>query len=286
MTEPTTSADAVHAATAAVRERLAGHNPTIGLVLGSGLGAWAEGLADPVAIDYAKIPGFAASTVPGHAGRLVVGRAGAVTCAAMQGRVHYYEGHDLGAVTFPIRVLISLGCTTLIVTNAAGGVNPSYRPGDLVCITDHLHLLPGHPLRGKNDERLGPRFPDMTNAYDPTLRDLAHEVARGQGFELRDGVYACLQGPAYETPAEVRMVRALGADLVGMSTAPEVIVARHQGARVLGLSCVTNLAAGLSGNPLSHTEVTETANQVRARFTALVDGIVARLSAARTEGAA
>jgi purine-nucleoside phosphorylase len=195
-------------------------------------------------------------------------------CAAMQGRVHYYEGHDLAKVTLPIRVLVALGCTTLVVTNAAGGVNTSYAPGELVMIADHLNLLPASPLRGANDERLGPRFPDMTQAYDPALRALARRVGQRLGLDLKEGVYACGQGPAYETPAEVRMARALGADLVGMSTVPEVIVARHQGARVLGVSCVTNMAAGISGQPLSHDEVTETAARVRERFIALLDGIL------------
>jgi purine-nucleoside phosphorylase len=278
--------DEVTAAAAAVRSRLGGRAPTVGLVLGSGLGSWADRLGDAARIDYKDIPGFPVSTVHGHAGKLVVGTSGGTVCAAMQGRVHYYEGHELPRVVFPVRTLIALGCTTLIVTNAAGGVNAAYAPGDLVLIADHLNLLPSSPLRGENDERLGPRFPDMTQAYDPALRQLAREVARGLGFEAKEGVYACSQGPAYETPAEVRMARALGADLVGMSTVPEVIAARHMGARVLGISCVTNLAAGLSGQPLSHDEVTETAARVRERFTALLDGVVAGLATGPAAGPA
>jgi purine-nucleoside phosphorylase len=255
----------------------------VGLVLGSGLGAYADKLHDAVAIDYRDIPYFPVSTVHGHAGRLVVGRAGGPTgpvCAAMQGRVHFYEGHEMTRVTFPIRVLARLGCATFVITNAAGGCNPAYAPGDLVAITDHLNLMPSSPLRGTNEERFGPRFPDMTVAYAPELRALAHEAARGLGFELREGVYCGLPGPTYETPAEIRMVRTLGGDLVGMSTVPEVIVARHMGAKVLGISCVTNLAAGMSGQPLSHDEVTEVASRVRARFVSLLDAVLTRLGGA------
>lgn len=262
-------------ATQAIRTRIGERVPTIGLVLGSGLGNYADRLEGAAAIDYRDIPHFpAGATVPGHAGRLVVGQRGPVACAAMQGRVHFYEGHDLKQVTFPIRTLVALGCRTLIITNAAGGVNPAYAPGDLVLIADHINLFPEGPLRGENDFRLGARFPDLTRAYDPELREQALVVGRRLGLELAQGVYAGLPGPSYETPAEVRMLRTLGADLCGMSTVPEVIVANHQGARVLGISCVTNLAAGLSGAPLSHEEVTATAARVRTQFAALLDGIL------------
>ncbi len=276
----TTHYDALAAAAESIRRRIGGRRPAVGLVLGSGLGGFADRLTDAVAIPYGEIPGFPVSRIPGHAGRLVVGNAGALTCVAMQGRVHFYEGHDLKLVTFPIRTLILLGARTLVITNAAGGVNTSYAPGDLVLLTDHLNLMPEGPLRGENDERLGPRFPDMTRAYDPALRALAHRAAAAAGASLREGVYAALPGPSYETPAEIRMLRALGADLCGMSTVPETIVANHQGARVLGISCVTNMAAGITGAALSHEEVTETATRVRATFTKLLDGILAELAEA------
>ncbi len=264
-------------ASESMRAQIGKRRPTVGLVLGSGLGAFADSLKDPAIVDYGDIPHFPLSTVHGHAGRLVVGESGGVMCAAMQGRVHYYEGHDIARVVFPVRALIRLGIKTFIITNAAGGCNPVYIPGDLVLIADHINLIPEHPLRGENDDKLGPRFPDMTTAYDPELRTLAKVVAQKQGFTLQEGVYCANQGPSYETPAEVRMARTLGADLVGMSTVPEVIVARHMGARVLGISCVTNLAAGMSGQPLSHQEVTETATRVRERFIGLVAGVLEAL---------
>ena len=266
--------DQLDIAAQSIRAQLGARRPTVGLVLGSGLGSYADRLHEQVAIEYGDIPRFPVSSVAGHAGRLIVGDAGGVTCAAMQGRVHYYEGQDIGSVVFPIRTLIRLGVKTFIITNAAGGCNPAYVPGDLVLISDHINLIPDHPLRGENDERLGPRFPDMTQAYSPELRALARVVARHQGLAPHEGVYCAMQGPSYETPAEINMVRALGGDLVGMSTVPEVIAARHMGARVLGISCVTNLAAGMSGQPLSHEEVTETAARVRERFVALLDGIL------------
>jgi len=194
--------------------------------------------------------------------------------AAMQGRAHFYEGHDLGKVTYPVRALILLGAKTLILTNAAGGVNPKYMPGELVVIGDHLNLFGGSPLRGDNDERLGPRFPDMTYAYAPELRDLARRAGIAIGVTLREGVYAGMPGPQYETPSEVRMLRILGADLTGMSTVPETIVANHMGARVLGISCVTNMAAGITGAKLTHDEVTQTAARARVTFERLLDEIL------------
>lgn len=269
----------LEAAVAAVERALPPEaRPTVGLVLGSGLGAFADGLAERAAVPFAAIPGFPPSTIVGHAGNVVYGRTGGVALLALQGRIHGYEGHDLARVAFPVRVLILCGCTTIIITNAAGGVDASLKPGEIVILADHLNLMGGSPLRGPNDERIGPRFPDMTRAYDPALRALAAAAGRDVGLTLREGVYAGLPGPQYETPAEVRMLRALGADLAGMSTVPEVIAAAHMGARVLGLSCCTNLAAGVTGEPLSHAEVTETAARVRGQFTALLQRILERLA--------
>jgi purine-nucleoside phosphorylase len=273
--------DRVQAAAAHVRAAIGTRTPKVGLILGSGLGGYADGLDDPVALDYASIPHFprSRSHVVGHAGRLVIGSRQGVPCVAMQGRVHLYEGHSAAAVAFPARVLIALGARTIIVTNAAGGLRPDWQPGTLMLIKDHIDLLRDHPLRGPNDERLGPRFPDMTHAYAAALRGLAREVADAAGIALEEGVYAAMPGPTYETPAEVRMLRALGADATGMSTVPEVIAARHMGARVLGISCLTNLAAGITGEALSHDEVTATAGRVRATFEALLDEVLAGLAA-------
>ncbi len=256
--------------------------PRIALVLGSGLGSYADALSDAKGIDYGEI-GFPRSGVVGHAGRLVYGRAGktasspGVEVLLMQGRVHTYEGHSLQTVVLPVRALIMAGCKTVVLTNAAGGVGAGLEAGDLVLLRDHLNLMGDSPLRGHNDDRLGPRFPDMTEVYDAKLRAIAEQVAAKLSIRLKSGVYAGLLGPQYETPSEVRMLRGLGADLVGMSTVPEAIVARHMGAKVLGMSCVSNLAAGMSGQPLSHEEVTETANRVRATFIKLLDGIMAEL---------
>lgn len=267
------------AAVQQIRRRIpADAAPRIGLVLGSGLGAFADRLTDRVAIPYADLPGFAVSRVEGHAGNLVFGRAGGASVLAMQGRVHFYEGHDLPTVVWPVRALVAAGCRTLVITNAAGGVDPTLRPGQLVILSDHLNLLGGSPLRGPNDDQIGPRFPDMTFAYDPELRTIAAQAGAEIGLALREGIYACLSGPSYETPAEIRMMRTLGADLVGMSTVPEVIAARHMGARVLGISCVTNLAAGITQERLSHAEVTETAGRVREHFITLLDRILSRLA--------
>ncbi len=269
----------VNVAAAAIRAQIGERQPTVGLVLGSGLGGFAGELQNAVAIDYGDLPHFPVSSVEGHAGRLVVGELHGVQIAAMQGRVHFYEGHDLVKVTFPIRSLIHLGCKTLVITNAAGGVNADYAPGVLVLIADHLNFFPEGPLRGGHDDRLGPRFPDMTRAYAPELRDLARRAGASLGLMLREGVYAGLPGPSYETPAEIRMLRTLGADLCGMSTVPEVVVANHQGARVLGISCVTNMAAGITGAALSHAEVTETATRVRQTFVSLLGAILKELAA-------
>jgi purine-nucleoside phosphorylase len=261
--------------------------PEIALVLGSGLGAYASTLVNATTVPYTDVPGMPAVSVPGHAGRLVIGELPSVAgasarspvVAALAGRVHLYEGHAPDDVVFPVRLLIALGARTVVLTNAAGGVSPTLRPGDLVVITDHLNLQGCNPLLGPNDEALGPRFPDMTHVYDPALRALA--LAAGDRLEtpLREGVYAALSGPSYETPAEIRMLRALGADLVGMSTVPEAIAARHMGARVLGISCVTNLAAGVSPAPLSHAEVEQVAGAARERFARVVDATLRAIAA-------
>jgi len=283
--------DQVQRAAAAVRALGLGDvTPQVGLILGSGLGGYADKLGElpgggpPRAFEYGELPGFPRSNVPGHRGRLVVGGRAGVRCIAMQGRVHLYEGHSAAAVAFPARVLIALGARVLVITNAAGGVNPAWPPGTLMLIRDHIDLLRDHALRGPNDDRLGPRFPDMTKAYAPELRAIAQSAAAGAGIHLEEGVYAAMPGPTYETPAEVRMLRGLGADATGMSTVPEVCVARHMGARVIGISCITNQAAGITGAELSHEEVTETATRVRATFEQLLDAILAQLAAAQELG--
>jgi len=262
-------------ATAYLRERGVAP-PRAALVLGSGLGALVDGMEDAVRVPFGEIPGFAESTVEGHAGTLVGGRLEGVPCVALQGRYHLYEGHAAATVAFPVRVLLALGAEVLLVTNAAGGANAAFRAGDLMLIEDHINLLGQNPLTGPvvpGDER----FPDMTHAYDPGLRALAAEVARTAGITLRTGVYCAVPGPSYETPAEVRMLQRLGADAIGMSTVPEVLVARARGARVLGLSLITNVAAGLSGQPLSHAEVVAAGRAAAAPFEALVRGVVRRL---------
>jgi purine-nucleoside phosphorylase len=268
--------DDVQAAAAAVRAKVK-TAPQVGLILGSGLGAYADKLAGATRIDYAEIPGFPQSKVAGHKGCLVLGERSGARCVAMQGRVHMYEGHSAATVSFPARVLVALGAKVLIITNAAGGLNPAWNPGTLMLIRDHIDMLRDHPLRGPNDERLGPRFPDMTHAYPNDLRLLAKEAAATAGVKLEEGVYVAMPGPTYETPAEVRMLQTLGADATGMSTVPEAIVARHMGAQVIGISCITNHAAGITGHELSHTEVTETAARVRTTFETLLDTILAAL---------
>ena len=250
----------------------------VALVLGSGLGAFADDLADAAALDYAEIPGFARSTVEGHAGRLVCGRVDGVPCAAMQGRFHYYEGYEWEDVTFPVRVLGLLGVKALVLTNAAGGLNNSLSQGALMLISDHLNFMGANPLRGPNDARFGPRFPDLTEVYDKEFQDIAIKEAQAMGLDLRRGIYAALSGPSYETPAEIRMLRALGADAVGMSTVPEAIVARHMGIKVLGISCITNMAAGVSDQPIDHAEVMETGQRVRATFTELLRRVIPKLT--------
>jgi purine-nucleoside phosphorylase len=248
-----------------------------GVVLGSGLGALADRVAEPIALPFQEIPHFPQAGVPGHAGRLVLGTLAGVPTAVLQGRVHSYEGHDLARVAFSMRVLQRLGVPTVILTAAAGGIRPDLSPGNLVCVTDHLNLLASSPLRGANDDRLGPRFPDMSAVYSQRLRDLAASVARELDIPLSEGVYAAVQGPQYETPAEIRMLRTLGADVVGMSTTPEAIAARHGGLEVLALVIVTNHAAGVTAQPLDHAEVLAAGQAMGPRLGRLIEEILARL---------
>lgn len=253
--------------------------PRIAIVLGSGLGAFANDFEEAITIPYAEIPGFGRSTAEGHAGQLVVGTVENVPMLAMQGRLHHYEGYSLEEVTFPIRTFKLLGLKTIILTNAAGGINVQFIPGTLMVITDHLNLMGDNPLRGPNDERFGPRFPDMSAVYSSELQEIVMEEAREMSLDVRRGVYAALLGPSYETPAEIHLMRNFGADAVGMSTVPEAIVARHMDLEVLGISCVTNLAAGVTDDPINHEEVMATGNRVSATFTQLLKRVVARLNA-------
>jgi purine-nucleoside phosphorylase len=250
---------------------------SVAIVLGSGLGAFADELSAATAIPYSEIPGFARATVEGHAGRLVIGKIGDSAVAAMQGRFHFYEGYSLEEVTFPIRVLKLLGVRTLILTNASGTLNVEFTPGSLMVITDHINLLGVNPLIGPNDERFGPRFPDLSNTYAHELQDVVLQEARAMDMQMGRGVYASLTGPSYETPAEIHMVRALGADAVGMSTVPEAIVARHMGMKIVGISCITNLAAGVSDLPVDHNQVMATGEQVREQFTELLRRVIPKL---------
>jgi purine-nucleoside phosphorylase len=252
--------------------------PQVALVLGSGLGGFADEFQESIAIPYAEIPGFATSTAQGHAGQLVIGKVGDVPVMAMQGRVHFYEGYTLEEVTFPIRAFKLLGIKRLILTNAAGGIDIELNQGSLMVISDHLNLMGVNPLRGPNDERFGPRFPDMSDAYSRELQEQAVAEARNIGVDIRRGVYAALAGPSYETPAEIHMLRGLGADAVGMSTVPETIVARQMGIEVLGISCITNMAAGISDEPINHAEVMETGQRVRLIFTKLLRGIISNMT--------
>lgn len=254
--------------------------PEIALVLGTGLGDFAEGMADAVRIPYGEIPHFPRSTAIGHAGRLVVGSVAATPVAVMQGRVHLYEGHSIKDVAFPIRVFGRMGIRSVILTNAAGGISSDLHPGCLVLIRDHINLQGVSPLIGPNDDRFGLRFFDMGNAYDPQFRRLAQEEAARLGIWLGSGVYAALLGPSFETHAEIQYLKKIGVDLVGMSTVPEVIVARHMGVRVLAFSCVTNLAAGLSDQPITHQEVLEIGARVQTEFVALLSAVIPRISAA------
>jgi len=268
--------DQVKEAADAIRARIA-EVPQVALVLGSGLGDFANAPTDAVSMRYEDLPHWPASRVIGHEGRLVVGRVKGRTVAALAGRCHAYEGHDLKTVTFAVRVMGVLGVKSLILTNAAGGINTGFAQGALMVIDDHINLTGMNPLVGPNDDRLGPRFPDMTEVYSGRLRRIADQSAAAIGLTVPHGVYVALLGPSYETPAEIRYLRTIGADAVGMSTAPEAIAARHMSIEVLGISCITNMAAGVLPQPLDHNEVMETARRVRHQFMALLEGIIGRL---------
>ncbi|PLT34807.1 purine-nucleoside phosphorylase [Bacillus sp. V5-8f] len=257
-----------------IEGKLNGKQPEIGLILGSGLGVLADEIENPVKIPYQDIPEFPVSTVEGHAGQLVIGQLSGKLVVAMQGRFHFYEGYSMDKVTFPVRVMKLLGVETLIVTNAAGGVNESFQAGDLMLITDHINNTGTNPLIGPNDERFGPRFPDLSEAYSRNLQAIAKRVAEKLNIDLKEGVYVGNSGPTYETPSEVKLARILGGDAVGMSTVPEVIVARHSAIKVLGISCITNMAAGILDQPLSHEEVIETTEKVKSSFLSFIKEIV------------
>ena len=251
--------------------------PSVGVVLGSGLGAFASELEDAVEIPYDQIPGWPVSTAIGHAGKLVIGKIGDTVVAVQAGRAHLYEGYNMAQVTFAVRVLGKLGVKSLLLTNAAGGINKEYSQGALVLISDHINLQGANPLLGPNDDSLGPRFPDMSEAYSRDYRAIAKQEAREMGTSLAEGVYAALSGPNYETPAEIRYLRTIGADLVGMSTVPEVLVARHMGIRCLAISCVTNMAAGILDQEINHEEVLETGAKVRGTLVELLKRVIPRL---------
>lgn len=254
-------------------------SPKIGIVLGSGLGGFADNLSEATRIPYGEIPAFPRSTAIGHAGQMVIGKAGDIAVAAMQGRVHLYEGYSAKEVAFPTRVFGRMGIRALILTNAAGGINLEYKQGAIVIVSDHINLQGQNPLVGDNDHRFGPRFPDMTQAYWKPYRELALQAARKLGKAVHEGVYAALLGPSYETPAEIRYLRSIGADLVGMSTIPEVIAARHIGMKVLAISCVTNMAAGILDQVLNHEEVLQTTKRVQGDFVALLRAVLPAIAA-------
>jgi purine-nucleoside phosphorylase len=272
-----TYVEQVDEAVRAVRQRAGDAVPDVAIVLGSGLGDFAGTLTGAVSIPYGDVPHWPASKIIGHEGRLVVGSLGGRRVAALSGRAHFYEGHDLRTVTFATRVIARLGVKVLILTNAAGGVNVALTPGMLMVMDDHINLLGSNPLIGPNEDAFGSRFPDMSNVYSTRLRRIADEVAAAQGLRIGHGVYVAVHGPSYETPAEIRFLRGIGADAVGMSTVPEAIVARHMGVEVLGISCITNAAAGVLPQPLNHAEVMEVARQVRGAFAALLEGIIGRV---------
>lgn len=272
----TNLSQAVSEAAEYLRARLPAR-PDLALVLGSGLGGLADRIEDPVYIPYGQIPHFPVSTAPGHAGRFVFGRLSGRMVLCMQGRFHYYEGHDMAAIALPVRVLKALGCRALVLTNAAGGVNWDFSVGDFMLITDHINFMGANPLRGENDDAIGPRFCDMTHVYTPEFQQTARQVAAQQGITLREGVYLGYMGPSFETPAEIRAFRTLGADAVGMSTVPEVIAASHCGLPVLGVSLITNMAAGMAGKRLSGDEVIEIANQRGPVFQDFIRTVVGAL---------
>ena len=264
-------------ATAFIQKQLS-EKPRVGLILGSGLGMLADEIENPVKIKYDVIPSFPVSTVEGHAGQLVIGELEGVNVIAMQGRFHFYEGYGLDAVTFPVRVMKQLGVEKLFVTNAAGGVNEAFEPGNLMLITDHINNTGQNPLMGPNDNEQGVRFPDLSQAYDRKLQSLAKDVATELSLDLKAGVYVWNTGPSYETPAEIKMLQKVGGDAVGMSTVPEVIVARHVGLDVLGISCISNMAAGILDQPLNHEEVIETTEKVREDFLRFVKTILSKVN--------
>jgi purine-nucleoside phosphorylase len=257
---------------------LSGEKQLLGLILGSGLGAFADSFQNQIVIPFSDLPNFPSPTVPGHSGNLVAGYAEGVPVVAVQGRVHLYEGYSIEEVAVPARVLGLLGIGRLIVTNAAGGINPMFHPGDLMLITDHINMMGTNPLIGPNMDEAGPRFPDMSEAYDPGMRDITLEAAKREKITLRQGVYLGLPGPSYETPAEIRMCRILGADVVGMSTIPEVVIANQMGMRVLGISCITNMAAGILPQKLAHKEVIDTAEKASGKLQSLLGAILPRLT--------
>jgi purine-nucleoside phosphorylase len=264
------------AAARVIRARMTSQT-SVAIVLGSGLGGFADEFESAVRIPYQEIPGFVTSTAQGHVGSLVIGNVERVPVLAMQGRVHYYEGYSLEEVTFPIRTFKLLGIKNLILTNAAGGIDVRLSQGALMVISDHLNLMGVNPLRGTNDERFGPRFPDMSEVYSRSLQELVVDEAKELGINIRRGIYAALAGPSYETPAEIHMLRSYEADAVGMSTVPEAIVARQMGINILGISCITNMAAGISEQPINHEEVMETGERVRATFTQLLRRVIAKI---------
>lgn len=270
---------AIHQAKAAIAGATGRDEHRVAIVLGSGLSSYPGGLSGAVEVPYSEIPGFPVPKVEGHSGSLFSAEVDGVAVMVLAGRVHAYEGWDLTDVVLTVRTAVASGCSTIALTNAAGGLGADMAPGDLVLISDHLNLAARTPLMGPNDDRLGPRFPDMSDVYSKTLRDLARQAGEEVGIALTEGVYAWFLGPSYESPAEVRMAKVMGADLVGMSTVPEAIAARHMGAEVLGISLVTNMAAGISPTPLSHEEVTTVADQARDRFTSLIDALLPRLLA-------
>lgn len=264
-------------AAATLRDAAAG-TPRLAVVLGSGLNVLADRIDEATIVPYDRIPHFPRTTVAGHEGKVLLGQLGGVPAVVFQGRFHYYEGHDLETVTFPVRMLQKLGVSTLILTAATGGIRADLRAGNLVLLTDHLNLIGSNPLRGLNDPRLGTRFPDMTEVYSKRLRLIAREEGKKLGIELVPGVYACLPGPSYETPAEIKMLRTLGADVVGMSTVPEAIVARHAGIEVLAFALVSNAAAGVVGTPIAHVEVLEAGRKAAPTLARLIERVVARLA--------
>jgi purine-nucleoside phosphorylase len=267
----------IDAAAAWIRDRAAGRAPEIAIVLGSGLGGFFDRLTDAFTVDYGDVPGWPATAVAGHAGRLGIGTLAGKTVAVLSGRVHIYEGHEMDRVVFATRVMARLGVKALVLTNAAGGINPRFGKGALMVIDDHINFLGRNPLTGPNDDRFGTRFPDMTEVYSSRLRGLADRASRDRGVPVQHGVYIAVPGPSYETPAEIRAFRTLGADAVGMSTVPEAIAARHMGLEVLGISCITNPAAGVVDEPLHHDDVMKTAGRVRGQFIALLDAFIARM---------